>query len=300
MLIPTMLGVVFIVFAIMSFTPGSPGRIILGQNATQEQVDALDRELGYDSPFLIRYVSYIADALRGNFGESYRTRRPVFEAIFARFPTTLKLAFSGVIVSVLIGIPLGILSAVKQYSAMDIIGTVSAMFMAAIPGFWLGLMAIIVFALRLGWLPSNGIGSIRHYVLPTLTIAIPGAAGLLRLTRTTMLETIRADYIRTARSKGALEKTIIWHHALRNALLPITTVIGMSFAGALGGTVLIESVFSMPGLGTLMITAIRTKDVPQVLASVILLSFLFMVIMLIVDLLYGYIDPRIRSMYKSK
>jgi peptide/nickel transport system permease protein len=297
LLIPTILGVTFIVFSIMSLTPGDPGRLILGQNAPQEAVNQLNAQLGYDRPFLIRFGNYVFNAIRGDFGTSYRTSRPVFEAIFIRFPTTAKLAFSGVILSVLIGIPLGILSAVKQYSAMDMISTVSAMFMAAIPGFWLGLMLIIVFSLRLGWLPSNGIGSVRHYILPAVTVAIPGAAGILRLTRTTMLETIRSDYVRTARAKGALERTIIWKHSLRNALLPIITVIGMSFAGALGGSVLTESVYSMPGLGTLVVTAIRTKDIPQVLAAVLFLSFLFMVIMLVVDLLYGYADPRIRSMY---
>jgi len=281
----------------MSLTPGDPGRIILGQSASQEAVNQLNAQLGYDRPFLIRYGNYVLNSLKGDFGTSYRTGRPVFESIFLRFPTTAKLAFGGVLLSVLIGIPLGILSAVKQYSSIDMVSTVSAMFMAAIPGFWLGLMLIIVFSLNLRWLPSNGIGSMKHFILPAITVAIPGAAGIMRLTRTTMLETIRSDYIRTARAKGALERTIIWKHALRNALLPIITVIGMSFASALGGSVLTESVFSMPGLGTLVVTSIRTKDIPQVLGAVLFLSFLFMIIMLVVDLLYGFVDPRIRSMY---
>lgn len=297
LLIPILLGVTFIVFSIMALTPGDPARLILGQNAPQDAVDQLNHELGFDRPFLVRYVNYIKNAVQGDFGKSYRTDRPVFEEIFSRFPTTLKLAISGVMVAIMIGIPLGILSAVKQYSAMDLISTVSAMFMAAIPGFWLALMLILLFSLKLGLLPSNGIGSIKHYIMPTITLSLVSAAGLLRLTRTTMLETIRQDYIRTARSKGAEERIVIWKHALKNALLPVITVVGMNFGALLGGTILIEHVFAMPGLGTLVITAIRMKDVPQVMAAVLFLATLFCVIMLAVDILYAYIDPRIKARY---
>lgn len=300
LLIPTILGVTFIVFAILSFTPGEPGRLILGMAATDEAVAQLHHELGLDRPFLVRYADYIFKAVQGDFGNSYRTGEPVFDAIFNRFPTTLTIALGGMIVAVSTGIPSGILSAVKQYSGIDIVCTVSAIFMASIPMFWLGLMAIIVFSLYLGWLPSNGIGSFKHYILPILTIALPAAAGNLRLVRTSMLETIRADYIRTARAKGALERTIIWKHALRNALLPIVTVIGMGFAVSLGGTVLTETVFSVPGLGTLIVDSIRAKDVPQVMASILWFSFIFIIILLFVDLAYGFIDPRIRSMYTDK
>lgn len=297
LLIPILLGVTFIVFTIMSLTPGDPGRLILGQKAPQEAVDQLNHELGFDKPFIVRFINYVKDAVQGDFGKSYRTDKPVFEEIFSRFPTTLKLAILGVITSVILGIPLGILSAVKQYSAIDIISTVAAMFMAAIPGFWLGLMMILLFSLKLGWLPSNGVGSISHFVMPTITLAVPSAAGILRLTRSTMLETIRQDYIRTARAKGAAEKTIIWKHSLKNALLPVITVVGMNFGYLLGGTILIEAVFSMPGIGSLMINAIRMKDIPQVMAAVIFLAALFCIIMLLVDLLYAYIDPRIRARY---
>lgn len=297
LLIPILLGVTFIVFSIMSLTPGDPARLILGQKAPQEAVDQLNHELGFDKPFLIRYANYIKNVVKGDFGNSYRTDRPVLQEIFSRFPTTLKLAIFGVMTSVILGIPLGILSAVKQYSGIDVISTVAAMFMAAIPGFWLGLMMILLFSLRLGWLPSNGIGSAAHFVMPTITLAVPSAAGILRLTRSTMLETIRQDYIRTARAKGATEKTVIWKHSLKNALLPVITVVGMNFGYLLGGTILIEAVFSMPGIGSLMINAIRMKDIPQVMAAVILLAALFCIIMLFVDLLYAYIDPRIRARY---
>lgn len=297
LLIPIILGVTFIVFSIMSLTPGDPGRLILGTSAPQEAIDQLNHKLGFDEPFLIRYVDYIKNAVQGDFGNSYRTNKPVFEEIFSRFPTTLKLAILGVLTSIIIGIPIGILSAVKQYSKLDIISTTAAMLMASIPGFWLGLMLIILFSLKLGWLPSNGIGSVANYILPTITLALPSAANIIRLTRSTMLETIRQDYIRTARSKGATEKTVIWKHALRNALLPVITVIGMDFGALLGGTILIESIFSIPGLGMLMLTAIRMKDIPQVMAAVLFLASLFCIIMLLVDLIYAYIDPRLRSQY---
>lgn len=297
LLIPIMLGVTFIVFTIMSLTPGDPGRLILGQNAPLESINHLNHELGYDRPFVIRYISYVRGAVLGDFGESYRTGKPVFDEIFSRFPTTLLLSFLSIVTAVIIGLPLGILSAVKQYSGVDIISTVVAMLMAAIPGFWLGLMMIILFSLKLGWFPSNGIGSAANFIMPTMTLAIPSAAGIIRLTRATMLETIRQDYIRTARAKGAPESTVIWKHALRNALMPVITVIGMNFGSLLGGTILIESVFSMPGVGTLMLTAIRMKDIPQVMAAVIFLATLFCVIMLVVDLVYAYIDPRLRSRY---
>jgi peptide/nickel transport system permease protein len=297
LLVPIIFGVTFIVFSIMALTPGDPGTLILGQNAPKTAIVKLNHELGFDKPFMIRFGNYLADAAKGDFGNSYRTNRPVFDEIFSRFPTTLILALLGIITSVILGIPLGILSAVKQYSTLDIISTVFAMLMAAVPGFWLGLMMIILFSLKLGWLPSNGIGSFASFVMPTLTLGVPAAAGILRLTRSTMLETIRQDYIRTARAKGATERRIIWRHALKNALLPIITIVGMDFGALLGGTILVESVFSMPGVGMLMLTAIRMKDIPQVMATVIFLATLFCVIMLIVDIIYAYIDPRLRSRY---
>lgn len=297
LLLPIVLGVTFIVFSIMSLTPGDPARLILGTSAPQEAIDQLNHELGYDQPFLQRYINYIVNAVQGDFGNSYRTNKPVFNEIFSRFPTTLKLAVLGVLTSIIIGIPIGILSAVKQYSTLDIISTTAAMLMASMPGFWLGLMLIVLFSLKLRCLPSNGIDSLSCFILPTITLAMPSAANIIRMTRSTMLETIRQDYIRTARSKGATERIVIWKHALRNALLPVITVVGMDFGALLGGTILVESVFSIPGLGMLMLTAIRMKDIPQVMAAVLFLATLFCIIMLLVDLIYAYIDPRLRSKY---
>ena len=244
-------------------------------------------------------MDYVWNALHGNFGLSYRTRTPVFTEIFSRFPTTMKLAAGAMLLSVAIGVPLGILSAVKQYSALDVINSVTAMFFSSIPAFWLGLLSILLFALKLGWLPSNGADSVKSFILPIVTLALPGAAEILRLTRSTMLEVIRQDYIRTARAKGASSMVVIWKHALKNALLPVITVAGMHFGALLGGSVITESVFAMPGVGTLAIDAIRSKDTPQVMAAVLMLAALFCIIMLIVDLLYAFIDPRIRSRYSK-
>jgi len=282
----------------MSLTPGDPGTLILGMTADKEDIAALNRELGYDQPFLVRFANYLKDiVLHFDFGNSYRTRTPVFNEIFQRFPNTLYLAAGSMALSSILGISLGIMSAVRQYSFIDSFFTVMAMFFAAIPGFWFGLMLMMLFALKLGWLPSSGVDSWRSFVLPTITLAAGGAAGLMRLTRSTMLETVRQDYIRTARAKGASERVVIWKHALKNALLPVITSLGMSFGASLGGAIIVETVFGMPGLGTYIVTSIRQKDVPAVLAATLLLSVLFCIIMLVVDLLYAFINPRIKARY---
>ena len=299
LLIPILLGVSFIIFTIMNMIPGDVASLVLGDNAPLSARQELTRELGLDKPFWLRYVDYVWNAVHGNFGLSYRTRTPVFTEIFSRFPTTMKLAAGAMLLSVAIGVPLGILSAVKQYSALDVINSVTAMFFSSIPAFWLGLLSILLFALKLGLLPSNGADTMKSFILPIVTLALPGAAEILRLTRSTMLEVIRQDYIRTARAKGASSMVVIWKHALKNALLPVITVAGMHFGALLGGSVITESVFAMPGVGTLAIDAIRSKDTPQVMAAVLMLAALFCIIMLIVDLLYAFIDPRIRSRYSK-
>ena len=297
LIIPTILGVMFIVFGIMALTPSSPGRLILGMQAKQEAVDQLNEELGFNEPFFVRFVNYVGSALKGDFGTSYFSKRPVFTEIFGRFPTSVKLAVLGVLSAAILGIPLGILSAVKQYSLIDLISTTAALFMAAIPGFWLGLMLILLFSVSLGWLPSSGVGGWKYFVMPTITMALPGSASILRMTRTTMLETIRQDYVRTARAKGATERKVIWGHALKNAMMPVVTSLGIRFGALLGGTVLVETVFALPGLGAFIITAIRQKDIPQVMAAIIFLAVLFCLILLLVDIAYAFIDPRIRSQY---
>lgn len=297
LLIPVLLGVSFIVFSIMSLTPGDPASVILGPMATKEDIQKLNEELGYYRPFLVRYFSFITGALRGDFGKSYRSGNPVFGEIFSRFPTTLKLAIGSILFAIIVGTPIGIISAVRQYSWFDMTGTIIAMFMAAVPQFWLGLMGILIFSVKLGWLPSIGLYSIRHYILPVITLSLPTAATIIRLTRSAMLEIIRQDYIRTARAKGAPERTIVLKHAFRNALLPIVTVIGINFGFLLGGAVLIEAVFGIPGVGSLTINSIRMKDIPQTTASVLFLAFTYIVMMLLVDVAYAYIDPRIKAKY---
>ena len=299
-IIPTLLGIIFIVFGIMALTPGDPAKVILGEKATPEAIEKLNKEMGLDKPFLVRYVNYVLDLLHGDMGNSYRSGREVSEEILTRLPTTIRLTIGAIVVAVCLGIPLGILSAVKQYSFFDIAGTMTAMMAASIPAFWLALLFILLFALKLGWLPSNGSESFRHYILPSLSLAIPTSASLLRLTRTQMLETIRQDYIRTARAKGQVERKITFRHALKNALLPVVTVVGMEFGFLLGGAVICEQVYSINGLGTLIINAIRMKDIPQVTGSALFLAFFFMLVMLLVDILYAYIDPRIRARYQTR
>lgn len=299
--IPTLFMVAFIVFSIMSLTPGDPGRLVLGPQAKQEVVDQFNKEVGATGPFFVRFFRYIKGIVTEfDFGVSYRTKGPVQEEIIARFPTTLTLALLGVVVQSVIGVALGILSAVKQYSFADISTTVFAMFMASVPVFWFGLMLIYVFAVKMGVLPPNGIGTWKHYILPLLAISIPGASTIIKMTRTSMLETIRQDYVRTARAKGATEKIVIWKHAFQNALMPIITSLAMSFSLLLGGAMVTEQVFAIPGLGTAMITAIRMKDTPQVMAITLFLAALFCLIMLVVDIAYALVDPRIKAKYIGK
>ena len=295
LLIPVLLGVSFIVFTIMSFTPGDPATNILGPNATKEAIQELNEELGYYDPFFKRYFDYIVDAVQGDFGESYRTGEPVFGEIFSRFPTTIKLAVAAIILAVVIGIPIGMLSAIKQYSIFDVISTVISMFMTSVPQFWLALMGILLFSVHWHILPSTGLETWQSYIMPVFTLCLPCAANIIRLTRSSMLETIRQDYIRTARAKGLPERIVIWKHAFRNALLPVITVIGINFGYQLGGAVLIEAIFGIPGVGMLTVNSIRQKDIPQTTASILFLALIYVVIMLVVDVLYAYIDPRLKS-----
>lgn len=296
-MIPTLLGISLIVFSIMTIIPGDPGTLLLGDKATVEQKQMLNDQLGYNRPFTEKYAAFLKDALHGDLGNSYRTRQPVMDEIMIRFPKTLKLAVLSLMTSVLIGIPVGILSAVRQYSKLDILSTTSALFIAAIPTFWMGLLLMLLFSLKLRWLPSSGCETWKHYIMPVVTLSLPLASSLLRLTRSVMLEVIHQDYIRTAHAKGVKNIFIIGIHAFKNASLPIVTSLGMSFGSLLGGTVIIESIFAMPGLGTLMINAIRTKDIPQVMGSVLFLSALFCLVMLIIDILYALLDPRVKSQY---
>jgi peptide/nickel transport system permease protein len=247
---------------------------------------------------LVQYFRFVGKAIVGDFGRSYSTGREVFGEIFSRFPNTMVLAILGVIIAVIIGIPLGIISATKQYSLTDSLGMIGALLGVSMPNFWLGLMLILFFSVNLGWLPSGGFDGWKSLILPALTLGTGSAAIITRMTRSSMLEVIRQDYIRTARAKGVAEKVVINKHALKNALIPVITVVGLQFGGLLGGAVLTESVYSWPGVGRMMVDAIRQKDTPTVLATVVFLATVFSVVNLMVDILYAYVDPRIKSQYK--
>lgn len=298
LIIPILIGVSFIVYGILSMTPGDPATSILGSAATQKQIDALNHELGYDRPFIVRYLSYMRDlVLRLDMGKSYRSGTPVWAEIQKKAAVSIRIALNGMLCATIIGIPLGILSAVRQYSFLDLSTTTLSMVLAAIPSFWLGMLLMYCFALKLGWLPSNGIDTWRHYILPMFSIGLPYAAHELRFTRSTMLESIRQDYVRTCRAKGGEERVVIWKHALKNALLPVITVTGNNFSGLLGGAMITETIYSIPGLGVMLVNAIKSKDIPVAMGTTLFLACFFCLIMVAVDLLYALVDPRIKAKY---
>lgn len=297
MMILVVLGISFIVFLIMNLTPGNAAQMILGQSANPEQVAKLEAELGLDQPFFARYLNFILCALHGDFGQSYQTRLPVFDEILSRFPTTLRLATLAMMLATLIGVPVGVFSAIRQYSIVDNVSMITAMLFASLPSFVMGLLLQLAFALKLKWFPATGADTLKSFILPAITLSTGTMATLTRMTRSTMLEVIRADYVRTARAKGVTERQIVLRHCLRNALLPIVTVIGVDFGTVLGGSVVIESVFALGGLGTLLISSIRMKDTPVVMAAVMFITVTYSLVNLAVDLIYAFIDPRVKSQY---
>ena len=299
MMIPVIIGVVFIIYAIMELTPGDPVMMILGEGAPIEAQEALREEMGLNDPFFVRFVRYIVDALHGDLGESYTSGLPVFQEILTRMPYTLSLATFSICVAVIIGLPIGILSAVTRYSLRDNFTLAMSLTVTSMPGFFLAMLLMMIFCIKLGWLPMMGLSSPKHYILPVIASASSTTASLMRMTRTTMLEVIRQDYIRTARAKGATERRVIYGHALRNALLPVVTIIGVNFGFALGGSIVLEQVFTIPGLGQLMINAIREKDTPVVMGAVMTTAIFASLINLLVDIIYTYIDPRLASKFTS-
>ena len=304
LMIPILLGVTFIVFFIMNLTPGDPAAIILGDQASAEALAAMRLELGLDKPLLVRYFKYIWDMLHGDLGLSYKNQLSVWAQVIDKFPNTAILAVAGIFVALIIGIPVGIISAKKQYTALDNTSMVLSLIGVSMPNFWLGLLLSLLFALKLGWLPSQGMGSVfvgllRSIVLPAITLGTGSAATVVRMTRSSMLEVIRQDYISTARAKGISERQVTFRHMLKNAMIPIVTAVGLQFGSLLGGAMLTETVFSWPGLGRLMVESINSKDIPMVMGATIFLAIMFSVVNLIVDLIYAFIDPRIKSQYKK-
>lgn len=298
MMIPVVIGVSLLVFSVLKLVPGDAARIVAGSEADEATVEEVRHDLGLDKSYPEQYVRYMLNLVTGDMGESYITGKSVFDEIKARIPTTFLLAFFGMLVSIVIGIPLGILSATKQYSFLDNFATVFALMGVSMPNFWMGLMFILFFSLQLGWLPSGGDGTIKGFIMPALVNGIAAVANLMRTTRSSMLDVIRQDYIRTARAKGASESRVTIQHALKNALIPVVTVIGLHFGTSLGGAVIAETVFALPGLGKLMITGINQKDEPIVMGCLITFALIFSMINLLVDILYAYIDPRIKAQYR--
>lgn len=297
--IPVILGVSFAVFTIMHFSPGDPALIILGESAPAEAVAKLQTEMGLDRPFLVQFFSYVYNVFfKFDLGRSYISNRPVLNEILTRLPNTLKLATLSITVAAVVGIPLGVMAAIRPYSKVDNITMVFALIGVSMPAFWMGLLLIIVFSLTLGWFPATGFDSWRQMILPVFTLASASIGSIARITRSSVIDVAGQDFIRTARAKGASGFMIVFQHTLRNALLPVVTVIGLQFGALLGGAVLTETIFSINGLGTLMVNAIRQRDMMILQGTILLVAIVFTLVNLSVDILYGFIDPRISSQYK--
>ena len=300
LMIPVILGVVLLIFIIMSFTPGDPATLILGADASMEDILALRSKMGLDKPLLVQYFNYIKNIfLHFDFGNSYTNGVPIKDEIAHRFVYTLRVAIFSIIIALAVGIPLGVTAAVNRGNWKDNTALTISLLGISVPSFWLGLMMAILFALKLGWLPASGVGSFKYYILPCLSVSFSGIASLTRQTRSSMLEVIRADYIVTARAKGATERSVIYKHALRNALIPIVTQAGSIFGILLGGALVNEIIFGIPGIGSYMVTAIKGRDYPAIEGSVVLVAVAFGIVMLLVDIIYAFIDPRIRAQYKK-
>jgi peptide/nickel transport system permease protein len=298
-LVPVILGVTFIVFTMLYLTPGDPASLVLGAQATQDQVLLLRQEMGLDQSFWVQYAVFLKNLiLHQDIGRSYISNSPVLTDIIPAFFITLQLAVTAVIFSMVIGIPAGIISAIKPYSLFDTVAMILALIGTSMPIFWLGLLLILLFTVQLNWLPASGYDRIDQMIMPMIALGGLSTAIIARMTRSSMLEVIKQDYIRTARSKGQKESVIILKHALGNALVPIITVVGLQFGSLLGGAVLTETIFSIPGLGRLMVEAIKMRDFPVVQGGVLVIAIAFCIINLLVDLLYAYVNPRIRSQYK--
>ena len=296
MVIPTMLAVVFIIFTINYFTPGDPVAIFFDFDYTEEQYAEKAAEWGLDQPFLTQFVNYVKNIVtRFDFGYSYYSGNSVISELSTRFPVSLQLGLISVLLTVIIGVPFGIISATRQYSLLDYGVTFVSLFFAAVPGFWLSMIMILIFSSRLGWLPSSGLTDWTCYIMPVIASSAQYVASVTRQTRSSMLEVVRQDYIRTARAKGVSERAVIWKHALRNALIPVVTLIGMQTGAVIAGSAIIEAVHSFPGMGSLMMTAINNKDYNTIQAVVLLLSGVVCLINLAVDIIYVAIDPRVKT-----
>ena len=299
MMIPVLIAVSFVVYFLMDLAPGDIISSMAPQDATEAEIEIMRAELGLNGSLIERYFRYLGNLLRGDMGMSLSLKRPVADVFFERFPATLELALAATVVALAISIPLGIAAATHHRSFLDGFSMVTAMLGLSMPGFWLGLLLILFFSHQLGWLPSGGSGGIVHLILPALALGAGQAGSLTRITRSSMLDVIRQDYRRTARAKGVSEKMVIRKHALKNALIPIITVFGSTLGNLLGGAVAIETVFSWPGIGRLTVSAINTRDITLATGCIIMFTVLLTVTMLLVDIAYAYVDPRIKAQYSK-
>ena len=286
-------GVSIVVFMILHLT-GDPAGLLLPPDASAEDVARFRKAMGFDDPWIVQYGRFLKGALHGNFGESLRHGEPALPLVLERLPATFQLAGAGLLLALCLAIPAGIVSAVKRNTVIDYISTVVALLGQAMPTFWLGIMLILVFSVRLNWLPSSGRGDLQHLILPAVTLGLFTTARITRLTRSGMLEVLSQDYIRTARAKGVSEQPVVWKHALKNASIPIVTIIGIELGTLLGGSVITETIFAWPGVGRLSVQAIFNRDYPVVQAAVFILASTFVVLNFVVDLAYTWLDPRIR------
>ena len=300
LMIPTILLTSLLIFWAMSLTGGDPVMTMLPENASIEQQEALRESLGINDPFFVQYFRYIGGMITGDMGVSYVTKLDVFQVFMGRLPMTLALGGTALIISVIISIPLGIWTALNQNSWKDTLGTVFALFGVSMPNFWLGLMLIIIFSVTLGWLPTGGSNGVKYLILPATTVGLGLAALITRTTRSAMLDVLRQDYMTTAKAKGASRKRVIYRHGLRNAMIPIVTAIGMQFSLVMTGSALAETVFSWPGIGSLVVQSINKRDTPMVTGSIILCCVLMALINLMVDIIYAFCDPRIKAQYSRK
>jgi len=291
--LPVVIGVTFVVFFIMQLVPGDPAVLLAGEGASKETIEAIREQLGLNRPLFVQYFDYLLNIFRGDFGVSLKNSQPVLDEILVRLPITIELAFFSILITIVLGMAAGIISAIKPYSLTDTSVMIVALLGISLPSFWFGLMMMYFFSVKLQILPVAGWDSILHIILPALTLGAGGAAIVARMTRSSMLEVIRQDYIRTARAKGIRERVIVYKHALRNALIPVITVVGLQFGALLGGTVLVESIFAINGLGRMIVDAIRMRDLPMVQGGVLVASLVFVVVNLFVDVLYRFFNKRI-------
>ncbi len=294
MLVSVLLGVVTLVFFLIHMIPGDPVDIMLGENALAADKEAMRRDLGLDQPLHLQYLNYLSGVVRGDLGTSLLSRQPVLTEILSRFPASVELMAGAMFVALSLSVPLGILAAMKPRSLMDALAMLVAFLGAAIPSFWLGPLLILLFAIHLNWLPVNERGGLEHLILPALTLGTALAAILSRMIRSSLLEVLGEDYIRTARAKGLGERRVILKHALRNALIPVITIVGLQIGILLSGAIITEFIFDWPGLGTLLLQSIHTRNYPLVQGCILFIATVYVLVNLLTDIAYGWADPRVR------